>query len=163
LAKKLQKEIDQLGTDVFIYNNVEDFLDGIKQDIHEINRDYLNKQLYDYITNLLKSDKIIEDLVFKDIKKSELSLYLTERINILSVSFNLDFDAIGSSSDQFVTVNAAGECSYSIEENMISNLDMHNITKFNLDGSKSGRTVYAMAATFGRGTKKYIFKQPLDR
>ncbi|OKP83731.1 PIN domain-containing protein [Paenibacillus sp. P32E] len=163
LARELKREVSGHNFEIYIYESLNIFLNDIKSKTPELNRSNLSEQLYRKIL----SDYIPENEVLREMKSCELSIFLTEKLNFLSISFILEVKAefLENESEEAHSgfVKFEGECFYDSFLNQVISVQLSTITYYKEDGTKKTRTVYMSAlASYGRDSKKYMIRNLIE-
>lgn len=153
-----------------IYYEVSDYLDQIKEEVPELDRPAITAKIDQVVLATAKQYAEKAGYKVNGLAVSNLSLYLTEKHNVLAVDFQFSYRIentaeVSSSHPQSVLLEVKASTSYLLKEEEVGSVSFRSITAKNDDQNNIG----GIGATFvgtgfgvvGRGTVPYAFKEPI--
>ncbi len=173
LAHNLKQEADAVGGGIIAHPDLRSCLEALKENVPRLDPG----ELADAVDHAVIEDlrKIAADHEFElgNLTDSNVSTFLTERMNVLATSFELMHEASFASPDGGppvdATLVATGECSFDVLRKTASDARLDRAELLNPEGDlvagKGVRYIYAGSIMPGGGlprSRPYTIKIPLD-
>lgn len=174
MAKVLEEECTQEQIEINLFRNIEDCLSHLEASIPQSKSE--TEELVKVISEAIKPD-LLKDTIKKDLDignmiNNKINPFLTEKTNVIAISYEITFEGIETVSDpnllrSDISFTANGDCSYSLQNKNIFDNYLHEVNYcWTENGSdiqrRNSRYIHLASATNSR-MEPYKFRAPIRK
>ena len=172
LARNLKQEADAVGGGIIIHPDLRSCLEALKEDVPPLDQEELAAAVDRAVIEDLRKFAAEREFELGGLVVSSVSTFLTERTNVLAMSFELIHDASFIPLEGGMPVDASllvtGECSFDMLQKSASDVRLDQVRLLDPEGDNvAGKAVtylYGGGASVGNPlrSRPYAIKLPLN-